>query len=59
MQKEISIKMIDHRKFLAIGETSVEIEDYKTVSSGKGDTELTIILKGKSTIFDLSASLEE
>ena len=51
--------MIDHRKFLAMGETSVEIEDYKIVSSGKGDTELTIILKGKSTIFDLSASLEE
>lgn len=51
--------MIDHRIFLAIGGVSVEIEDYKIVSSGKGDTELTIMLKGEPTIFDLSTSLEE
>lgn len=59
MPQEISIKMIDHRIFLAIGGVSVEIEDYKIVSSGKGDTELTIMLKGEPTIFDLSTSLEE
>lgn len=59
MPQEISIKMIDHRIFLTIGGVSVEIEDYKIVSSGKGDTELTIMLKGKSTTFDLSTSLEE
>lgn len=59
LPQEISIKMIDHRIFLAIGGVSVEIEDYKIVSSGKGDTELTIMLKGKPTIFDLSTSLEE
>lgn len=51
--------MVDHRKFLIIGGASIEIEDYKIVSSGKGDTELTITIKGKSTIFELSTSLEE
>ena len=59
LPQEISIQMVDHIKFLIIGGTSIEIEDYKIVSSGKGDTELTITIKGKSTIFELSPSLEE
>lgn len=56
---DISIKKIESRTFLVVGNQSIEVKDYKLVSSGNGETELTIILKGKSTIFDLSASLEE
>lgn len=56
--REISIKRVDSRKFLEIDGQSIEIEDYKIVSSGDGDTELTIILKSKPTIFELSTNLK-
>lgn len=56
--REISIKRVDSRKFLEIDGQSIEIEDYKIVSSGDGDTELTIFLKSKPTIFELSTNLK-
>lgn len=56
--REISIKRVDSRKFLEIDGQSIEIEDYKIVSSGDGDTELTIILKSKPNIFELSTNLK-
>lgn len=56
--REISIKRVDSRKFLEIDGWSIEIEDYKIVSSGDGDTELTIFLKSKPAIFELSTNLK-
>lgn len=58
-EKQISIQRIDNRKFLKIEEEFVEISDYKVVSSADGTTELTVNIKGVSTIFDLSTNLEE
>lgn len=57
-EKQISIQRIDNRKFLKIEEEFVEISDYKVVSSSDGTTELTVSIKGVSTVFDLSTSLE-
>lgn len=41
----LSIKRIDSRTFLIIGDQSVEIDDYKVVSSGNGETELTVVIQ--------------
>ena len=54
---DISIKRIESRTFFVVGDQSVEIEDFKVISSGNGDTELTLVLKGKASIFEMSASL--
>ena len=56
--KDISIKRIESRTFFVMGNQSIEIEDYKIVSPGNGDTELTVIFKGKASIFEMSANLE-
>lgn len=53
----LSIKRIDSRTFLVIGDQNVEINDYKVVSSSNGDTELTLVLKGNASMFEMSASL--
>lgn len=55
--KDISIKRIESRTFLIIGDQSIEVEDYKIVSSCNGDTELTLVLKGDASMFEMSASL--
>ncbi len=55
----VSIQRVDSRNFLKIGNECVEVSDYKVVSSADGATELTITIKGMSTVFDLSTSLEE
>ena len=55
----VSIKKIDSRIFLTIGNESIEIDAYKIVSSSDGDTELTINLKRNVPIFELSANLRE
>ena len=56
---DVSIKKIDSRIFLTIGNESIEIDAYKIVSSSDGDTELTIKLKRNVPIFELSANLRE
>ncbi|MFQ8884854.1 MAG: hypothetical protein ACLUFC_04995 [Anaerobutyricum hallii] len=56
---DVSIKKIDSRIFLTIGNESIEIDAYKIVSSSDGDTELTINLKRNVPIFELSANLRE
>lgn len=56
---DISIKKIESRTFLGVGNQSIEVKDYKLVSSGNGETELTLVLKGNASIFEMSASLEE
>ena len=56
---DVSIKKIDSRIFLTIGNESIEIDAYKIVSSSDGDTELTINLKRDVPIFELSANLRE
>lgn len=55
--KDISIKRIESRTFFVIGNQSIEVKDYKIVSSGNGDMELTLVLKGNASIFEMSASL--
>ena len=56
---DVSIKKIDSRIFLTIGNESIEIDAYKIVSSSDEDTELTINLKRNVPIFELSANLRE
>ena len=56
---DISIKKIESRTFLVVGNQSIEVKDYKLVSSGNGETELTLVLKGNASIFEMAASLEE
>lgn len=46
---DVSIKKIDSRIFLTIGNESIEIDAYKIVSSSDGDTELTNKFKKKCT----------
>ena len=55
--KDISIKRIESRTFFVMGNQSIEVKDYKIVSSGNGDMELTLVLKGNASIFEMSASL--
>lgn len=55
---DISIKRIESRTFFVIGNQSIEVKDYKIVSSGNGDTELTLVLKGNASIFELSTNLK-
>ena len=54
---DISIKKIESRTFLVVGNQSIEVKDYKLVSSGNGETELKLVLKGNASIFEMSASL--
>ncbi len=54
---DISIKRIESRTFFVMGNQSIEVKNYKIVSSGNGDTELTLVLKGNASIFEMSASL--
>lgn len=54
---DISIKKIESRTFFVVGNQSIEVKDYKLVSSGNGETELTLVLKGNASIFEMSASL--
>lgn len=54
---DISIKRIESRTFFIMGNQSIEVKDYKIVSSGNGDMELTLVLKGNASIFEMSASL--
>lgn len=54
---DISIKKIESRTFWVVGNQSIEVKDYKLVSSGNGETELTLVLKGNASIFEMSASL--
>lgn len=54
---DISIKRIESRTFFVMGNQSIEVKDYKIISSGNGDTELMLVLKGNASIFEMSASL--
>lgn len=56
---EISIRKVDGRSCLQIGNEIVEISDYDVKSSADGTTELTVIITGLCSEFALSASLEE
>lgn len=51
-QTSISIQRIDSRSFLKVGESQVEIKDYKITTSSNGDTEITVIIDGKTTLFE-------
>lgn len=51
-QTSISIQRIDSRSFLKVGESQVEIKDYKIATSSNGDTEITVIIDGKTTLFE-------
>ena len=51
-QTSISIQRIDSRSFLKVGESQVEIKDYKIATFSHGDTEITVIIDGKTTLFE-------
>lgn len=50
----ISVRRIESRKFLSVGESEIEIKDYKINSSGSGDTELTIIIDEDASVFGIT-----
>ncbi len=54
---QISISRIDSRSFLQINNETIEIVDYNIKSSADGSTELSVIIKGESSIFKSSANL--
>ena len=54
---DITINKIDSRKFMKIGEVSIEIDDYTIKSSADGSTELSVVIKGNASIFETSANL--
>lgn len=51
---KISVRRIESRKFLSVGESEIEIKDYKINSSGSGDTELTIIIDEGASMFGIT-----
>ena len=51
-QTSISIQRIDSRSFFKVGESQVEIKDYRIATSSNGDTEITVIIDGKTTLFE-------
>lgn len=55
---DISISRIDSRSFLKIGNEQIEVADYTIKSSADGFTELSVVIRGTASIFDLLASLE-
>lgn len=53
----IKVLRIYNRSFLQIGTEQVEVADYNLKSSADGSTELSVIIKGCTSIFESSASL--
>lgn len=56
--KTVKISRVDNRSILRIGEESVEVSDYKLESSADGTTELSIVIKGFTRVFESSTNLE-
>lgn len=54
---QITIERINDRSILKIEKGVLEISDYKIVSFADGTTELTILLKGISNLFEASTNL--
>nr|DAZ51797.1 MAG TPA: hypothetical protein [Caudoviricetes sp.] len=55
MEKEemdkIYVRKIEGRNFLGVPGKEAEIDDYKVTNYGDGNTEITIKIKGTSSIF--------
>lgn len=56
---EVKLLKVDKRILLQVGDKKIEVADYNLKSSADGSTELSIVLKGHASIFELSANLEE
>ena len=54
---EISILKVDNRNLLRIKNEEIEVADYDIKNSADGSTELSVIIKGCTSIFESSASL--
>lgn len=59
MKKDVVILRNESRSLLRVGSEDIEISDYNVKSSANGDTELSVTIKGKVAIFELTANLEE
>ena len=55
---DIKISRIDNRSFLQIGAEQVEVVDYNLKSSADGSTELSVVIRGNSSIFESSTNLK-
>lgn len=53
----IVIHKEENRNFLQIGNEALEVSDYSLKSSADGSTELSVTIKGKVNIFEISANL--
>lgn len=48
---KIYVRKIEGRNFLGVKGKEAEIDDYKVTNCGDGNTEITIKIKGTSSIF--------
>ena len=48
---KIYVRKIEGRNFLGVPGKEAEIDDYKVTNYGDGNTEITIKIKGTSSIF--------
>lgn len=56
---DIKIKRVDSKSYMVLGSESVELADYHIKSSADGTTELHIVIKDLSEVFEMSATLKE
>lgn len=55
----IRVSRVDERKFLQINDEMIEVKEYQIKSSADGSTEISVVIEGKTSEFDLSANLKE
>jgi hypothetical protein len=55
----VTITKVDNRKVLEIEGGHIEIADYNIKSSADGTTELSVVIKGTASTFELSAMIKE
>ena len=56
---EIEILHVDNRTFLRVGESSVEVKDYKISSSMHGGTELEVVIPMNSELTEFLMSARQ
>lgn len=56
---EIRIKRTENRCFMEMGGELIELSDYNLKSSADGTTELAVVIKSQTNLFEMSANLIE
>ena len=56
--RQVCVIRVDSRSFLKIGNEFIELSDYTIKSSTDGSTELSLVIRGTTSVFETSTSLE-